>query len=63
MTLLPLKEKPLNSTTMRSQEHCIADRMMESSSAACHIKRHRKTLEEAHDGMCGADKLGPKLGD
>jgi len=39
---LSLEGKPLNSTTTRSQEHCIADRMMESSSAAYHIKRHRK---------------------
>jgi len=37
-----IKRKALNSTTMRSQEHCIADRMMESSSIACHIKRYRK---------------------
>ena len=28
--------------TMRSQENCIANRMMESSSAAYHIKRHMK---------------------
>ena len=40
---LPLEGKPLNSTIMRSQEHCIADRMMESSSAACHIKRLKST--------------------
>ena len=39
--LLP-EGKPLNSTTMRSREHCITDHMMESSSAACHIKRHKK---------------------
>ena len=39
---LSLEGKPLNSTTTRSQEHCIADRMMESSSAAYHIKRHMR---------------------
>jgi len=39
---LPLEEKPLNSTTMQSQEHCIANRVMESFSAACHTKSHRK---------------------
>jgi len=39
---LPLKGGPLNFTIMQSQEHYIADRMIESSSAACHINTHRK---------------------
>ena len=39
---LPLEGKPLNFIIMRSQEHCITDRMMEPSSAACHTKRHMK---------------------
>jgi len=39
---LPLEEKPPNSTTMRSQGHCITDRTRESSSAAYHRKRHKK---------------------
>jgi len=39
---LPLEGKPLNFTTMSSQEHCIAGHMMKSSSTAYHIKRHRK---------------------
>ena len=39
---LPSEGRPLDSTTMWSPEHCIADRMMESSSAAYHTKRHRK---------------------
>jgi len=34
--------RPLDSTTMRYHEHCIADRMMESSSATYHIKRHMR---------------------
>jgi len=37
-----IRRKPLNCTIMRLQEHCIADRLMESSSADYHIKRHRK---------------------
>jgi len=35
-------KKSLNSTTMRSQEHFITDRMIESSSVACHMKTLRK---------------------
>jgi len=37
-----IRRKSLNSITMLSQGHCIADRMMESSPTACHTKRHRK---------------------
>jgi len=39
---LALEGKSLNSTIMRSREYCIADPMMESSSATCHTKRLRK---------------------
>ena len=39
---LPLEGKPPNSIIMRSHEHCIADRMTRSSSAAYHKRRHRK---------------------
>ena len=39
---LPLEGKPLNSIIMRSREHCTLDRMMGSSFAACHRRRHRK---------------------
>jgi len=39
---LPLEGKLLDSTTTRLHEHCITNRMMESSSAAYHIKRRRK---------------------
>jgi len=39
---LPLEEKLLNLTTMRSHEYCIADRMMKSSSATYHIKRYKR---------------------
>jgi len=39
---LLLKGRPLDSITMRSHKYCIADRMMESSSTAYHIKRHRR---------------------
>ena len=37
-----IKRNPLNSTTMWSQEHCITDRMMESSSIVCHTKKHMR---------------------
>jgi len=39
---LSLDGKPPNSTIMRSREHCIADRMTGSSSAAYHKRRSRK---------------------
>jgi len=48
---------------MRLQEHCISDRMMKSSSAACHTNEAHKILNEAHDSIYGAHQLGPKLGD
>jgi len=41
-----IRRKAPNSTTMQSQEYCIADRMMKSSSAAYHIKRHTKHLKK-----------------
>ena len=37
-----LEGRPLDSTTTRSCENCIADCMMESYFAACHTKRHRR---------------------
>ena len=39
---LPLEEKPLDSTTTRSHEHYIIDRMIESYFIVCHVKRHRR---------------------
>ena len=59
---LPLEGKPPNSTIMRSREHCIADRMTGSSSAAYH-KRRQEVLQEAHDGMWGAHQPSLKLRD
>jgi len=41
---LPLEGKLLDSITMRSCRHCIADHMMKSYSDAFHTKRHRKPL-------------------
>ena len=37
-----IRRKALKSTIMRSREHYIADRMMGSSSGACHRRRYRK---------------------
>jgi len=45
------------------QEHYIADRMMESSSAAYHNKKAHEALKKAHDGMYEAHQPDPKLGD
>ena len=39
---LPLKGRPLDPITIWSREHCIVDHMMESSSVACHTKKHMR---------------------
>ena len=48
---------------MQSQEHCIADRMMGSSFAACHKRRHKKYSKKRMMGVCGAHQPGLKFGD
>jgi len=60
---LASEEKHLDSTTMWSHEHYIADRMVGSCFLTFHTKRYKKRSREAHNGMCRAHQPGPRLGD
>ena len=66
--LLSLEGKPSNFTIMRSREHCIADRMTGSSSAACHERSHRKYSKKRTMACVGSSarsetrRLTPKAG-
>jgi len=59
---LQSREKRPDYTTTRSRELCIADRIMESYSAAFHTKRHKKPLRKLM--MVCAELINPdqKLG-
>ena len=59
---LLLERKPPNSTMMRSREHCIADRMMGSSSATCHRRRHKKYSKKRMMVCVELISLAPSLG-
>jgi len=59
---LQLREKRIDSTTMRSRELCIADRMIESYFAVFPTKRHRKPSRKLTTICAEITNPNPNLG-